>query len=79
MISSIANLVYKLPHEFPNDVRLRILGSKEILGKYEIWVETAIGKSSFQKSNFDISSKKNKEKEKSKFCSLSQSKEKYLK
>ena len=26
MISSIANLVYKLPHELPNDLRLRTLG-----------------------------------------------------
>ena len=25
--------IYKLPHEFPNDLRLRILGNKKILGK----------------------------------------------
>ena len=35
MISSIANLVYELP----NNLRLRILGNKEILGKSQIWVE----------------------------------------
>ena len=29
-----------LPHELPNDLRIRILGNKEILGKPEIWVET---------------------------------------
>ena len=29
--SSIANLVYKLPHELPNDLRLKMLGNKEIL------------------------------------------------
>ena len=41
MISSIANLVY----EFPNDLRLRILGNKEILEISQVWVET---QSSFQ-------------------------------
>ena len=33
VISSIANMVYELPHELPNNLRLRILGNKEILGK----------------------------------------------
>ena len=40
VVSSIANLVYKLPHELPNELRLRILGNKEMLGKSQIWVET---------------------------------------
>ena len=40
MISSIANLVHELPNELPNDLRLRILGNKAILGKSQIWVET---------------------------------------
>ena len=39
-MSSIANLVYELPHELPNDLRLWILGNKEILGISQIWVET---------------------------------------
>ena len=39
-VSSISNLVYELPHELPNDLRLRILGNKEILGKSQNWVET---------------------------------------
>ena len=39
MISSIAKLVYELPHELPNDLRLGILGKKEILEKSQIWVE----------------------------------------
>ena len=26
--------IYELPHEFPNDIRLRILGNLEILGKF---------------------------------------------
>ena len=39
-ISSIANLAYDLPHELPNDLRLRILRNKKILGKCQIWVET---------------------------------------
>ena len=33
VVSSIANLVYKLPHELPNELRVRILGNKEMLGK----------------------------------------------
>ena len=51
MISSIANLVYGLPHELPNDLRLRILGKKEVLGKSQIWVGTS-SQSPFQKLNF---------------------------
>ena len=33
MISSIANLVNELPHELPDDLRLRILGNNETLEK----------------------------------------------
>ena len=40
VISSIANLIYKLPQEMRNDLRLRIIGNKEISGKSQIWVET---------------------------------------
>ena len=40
VISSISNLVYELPHELPNDLRLRILGNKKILGKSQVCVET---------------------------------------
>ena len=40
VVSSVANLVYELPHKLPNDLRLRILGNKEILRKSQIWVET---------------------------------------
>ena len=40
MIPRVANLVYELPHELPNDSRPRILGNKEILGKSQIWVGT---------------------------------------
>ena len=39
-ISIIGNLVYELPHELPNDLRLRVLVNKKILGKSQIWVET---------------------------------------
>ena len=51
--SSIANLVYELPQELPNDnslaprqekkkkkKRIRILGNKDILGKSQIWLDT---------------------------------------
>ena len=40
MVSSVANLVYELPHELPNNLRLMILGNKEILGKPQIWKKT---------------------------------------
>ena len=40
VISSIANLVYELPHELPNDLRFKILRNTEILGKSQIWVKT---------------------------------------
>ena len=40
LIFSIANLVYELPHELPNDLRLRILGNQEKLEKFQILVET---------------------------------------
>ena len=29
-------MVYKLPHELPNDLRLTIVGNKEIFGKFQI-------------------------------------------
>ena len=37
-ISSIANLVYELLHELPNNSRLGILGKQERLEKSQIWV-----------------------------------------
>ena len=59
VISSIANLVYQLPHDSPNDLRPRILGNKEILGEYQIRVKThANAQSSFRKLNFSNSSQK---------------------
>ena len=55
----MANLVYELPHEFPNYLRLRILANKEILGKPQIWVETQpSAQSPLQKVNFGSSSQK---------------------
>ena len=50
-MSSIANLVYEFPHEWPNDLRLAILGNKEILRKYQIWVETCLPVSSLPSRN----------------------------
>ena len=32
--------IYELPHELTNDLRLRILGYKKVLGKPQIWVGT---------------------------------------
>ena len=58
-MSSVANLVYELPHELPNDLRLRILGNKEILGKSQILVEIQpSAQSPFHKLNFGNSSQK---------------------
>ena len=43
VIFSITNLVYDLPHELVNYLRLRILGNKEILRKSQIWMVTFLG------------------------------------
>ena len=59
MISSIANFVCELPHELRNNLRRRILGNKEILGKEKILVESQpSAQSPFQKLNFGSSSQK---------------------
>ena len=62
MISSIANLVYELPRELPNDLRLRILRNKEISGKSQIWMKRCLirpsAQSPLQKLNFGSSSQK---------------------
>ena len=72
MLSSIANLVHKLPHELPNNLRLRIFGNKEILGKSQIWVETSpSAQSPFQKLNFGNSSQKTLKSRYQTFLSLS--------
>ena len=39
-ISSIANLVYELPHELSKNLRLRILGNQGILEKSQVLVKT---------------------------------------
>ena len=39
-VSTKVNLVYELPYELPNDLKLRIIENKEILEKQQIWVET---------------------------------------
>ena len=41
-MSSIVNLVYELPHQLPNDLRFRFLGSQEISEKSQIWMETQL-------------------------------------
>ena len=59
VLSSTGNLVYKLHHELPNDLRLRILGNKEIIGKSQIWVGAQpSAQSLFQKFKFGNSSQK---------------------
>ena len=39
VITSKGNLVYELPHELPNGLRLRILGNVELLGRSQIWLQ----------------------------------------
>ena len=57
-ISSITNLLYQLPHELPNDLRIRILGNLEILEKSQIRVEAKPSAySPVQKLNFAIAVK----------------------
>ena len=59
MISTMADLVCELPHELLKNVRFTILGNKEILGIFQILVETEpSAQSSFQKTNFSNSSQK---------------------
>ena len=67
MISGTANLLYELPYELPNDLRLRILGNKEILGKSQIWVETF----SPPEINFGSSSQKTRKSRQQNFLVLS--------
>ena len=51
-------MVYELPHDLPNNLRLTILGNKEILGKSQVWVETfPSAQSPFQKLNFGTTPK----------------------
>ena len=48
-----------LPHELPNDLRLRILGNEEIIGKSKIWVRIwPSAQSPFEKLNSGNSSQK---------------------
>ena len=53
------NHSYELPDHVPNDLRLRILGNKKMLGKSHIWVQTLpSAQSPFQKLNIGNSSQK---------------------
>ena len=51
--------IYELPHELPNDLRLRKLGNYEILGECLNCIECPpSGKTPCQNNNFVTSSKK---------------------
>ena len=53
LISSIINLVYELPHQLLNDLRLESLGNQELIENFQIWVETyRSAQSPFQKVTF---------------------------
>ena len=68
----MVNLVYVLPHELPNNLRLRILGNKEILGKFQFWVETQPSvQSPFKKLKFGSSSQKTRKSRYQTFLALS--------
>ena len=72
MISSIANSVYELIHELPNDLRLGILGKKKIFGKSQIWMETyPSAHSPFQRLNPGHSSQKTRKSRYQTFLALS--------
>ena len=70
LISRTINLVYELPHELQNNLRLRISGNKETLKNSQIWMETKpSAQPPFKKSNFGKSSKKKKKKNTQKYIS----------
>ena len=51
--------IYELPHELPNNLRLRILGNEEISGKSQNFIELYPSvPSSSQNENFPNTSKK---------------------
>ena len=50
--------MYELPHELPNDLRLRILGNYEISGKSQNFIELLPSDSSSRNENF-VSTGKN--------------------
>ena len=59
MKSSTKNIRYELSHELPNDLRLRILGNFEIMGKTQKWMEAEYSaQSHLQKKNFGTSGQK---------------------
>ena len=59
LISSIANFVYKLPHELLNNLRRRILRKQEVLEKSQIWMGTQPSpQPPFKNLNFTNSSQK---------------------
>ena len=59
LLTSKAKLVYKLPHELPNELRLTMLRNKEILVRSQLWVERlSSAQSPLHKFNFASSSQK---------------------
>ena len=61
LVSSTKNLVYKFPHELPNNLRLRMLGNQEIIKKSQIWlVSYSSAQPVSQKLKFSNSSKEKK-------------------
>ena len=59
MKSSTKDIAYELPYELPNDLRLRILGSSEIVEKTQKWVVAdPTTQSPFRKKNFGTSDQK---------------------
>ena len=57
VVSSTANSVYQVSYELPNDLRLRISGNKEMLGKSQIRVQCS-AQATLQKLNFGNSNQK---------------------
>ena len=59
MITSNKHNIYELPHELPNDLRLRILENQEIWKRSQNFIELwSSAQSSYQNDNFVNTSKK---------------------
>ena len=59
VIITTKHVIYELPHELQNDLRLRILGNKKILRTSHVFTELYLSaQSSSQNENFVNTSKK---------------------
>ena len=75
LISSIKSIVYELPHQLPNDLRLRILSNQEISGKLQnyqekiVWRQSLVPSLPSRNKSFVIAIKNHPEAEMQILCS----------